>query len=93
MQENFLVKSLHHYGMDWESPFTKHVYETEVTSIKFNLVYMHMWLLKYHLKRPLKDKDFVKEEIKSSVHNEARTKTKLSNVSKLQQRLIMNEHV
>ena len=45
--------------MDWESPFTNHVYETEVTSVRLNMVYLHMWLLKFHLGRPLKDKAFV----------------------------------
>ena len=59
MKENFLIRSLHHYGMDWESPFTNHVYETEVTSVRLNMVYLHMWLLKFHLGQPLKNKNFV----------------------------------
>ena len=75
LPENFLIRSLHHYATDWESPFSKHVYDTEVTSVRLNMVYLHMWLLNYHLGRPLKDKDFVKAEIKDSHHNLDRTKT------------------
>ena len=63
MQENFLVRSLHHYGLDWDSPFTRHVYETEVTSVKLNMVYLHMWLLKYHLTHPFKDKAYIREQV------------------------------
>lgn len=74
MQENFLIRSLHHYAMDWESPFSKHVYDTEVTSVKLNMVYLHMWLLKFHLGMPVKDVNFIKAECKDSHHNLDRTK-------------------
>ena len=83
MQENFLVRCLHHYGLDWESPFTKHVYETEVTSVKLNMVYLHMWLLKYHLNNPFKDKAYIKEQMLLSRHNAPRTKVRPSNIAAL----------
>ena len=59
MREHFLVQALHHYATDWESPFCKHVYETEVTSVRLNLVYLHFWLLNYHMKSPIKNFDFI----------------------------------
>ena len=94
MQEHFIVRAMHHYCVDWESPFTKHIYETEATSVRLNMVYLHMWLLKYHLNNSvLKDSDFVKEEIKSDWNNKARTKINSDHVYDLQQRLIKQEHV
>ena len=33
MLEHFLVRAMHHYATDWDSPFCKHVYETETTSV------------------------------------------------------------
>ena len=45
MQEHFLIRAIHHYAMDFDSPFSEHVYDTEVTSVKFNFCYLHYWLL------------------------------------------------
>ena len=74
MKEHFLVRAMNHYSMDWESPFSKHIYETEVTSVRLNMVYLHMWLLKFHMNRNLKpDKDFLGEEINKDDHYEARS--------------------
>ena len=61
MSGHFLLRALNHYSMEWSSPFSKHVYETEVTSVKLNFVYLHMWLLNYHLARPFRDESFVKQ--------------------------------
>ena len=46
---------MHHYATDWESPFCRHVYETELTSVRLNFVYLHFWLCNYHFNRPIKD--------------------------------------
>ena len=53
--EHFTIRAIDKYSTDWESPFARHVYETEATSVRLNLVYMHLWLLRFHLRRPLKE--------------------------------------
>ena len=42
------LRAIQHYATDFESPFAKDVYSTELTSIKLNLVYLHAWLWTYH---------------------------------------------
>ena len=66
-----------------------------MTSVRLNFVYLHFWLLNYHISRAkFKDPDFVKAQLKESpVHNQARAKIDASNVSQLQDRLVAREHV
>ena len=90
---HFLIRALHHYATDWESPFTRHVYETEVTSVQLNMVYLHMWLLNYHLGRPFKDRAHVDAELRASPDNKARTKIDRYAAIDLQRYLIHKEHV
>jgi len=76
MNEHFLVKAMHHYATDWESPFCNHVYETEATSVRLNFVYLHFWLCNYHMKRPLREDATINEKIAQSKHNLARFSAK-----------------
>ena len=93
MQEHFLVRAVNHYATDWEAPFVNHVYETEVTSVQLNFVYLHLWLLKFHLGRPLKDKIEVNKEIKGEKLLQPRVKVNPKNIRTLIDRLIKHEHV
>jgi len=43
------LRALSHYVNDFEGPFQKEVYETELTSIRCNLMYSNVWLWQHHL--------------------------------------------
>jgi len=69
IKEHFLIRAINHYATDWQSPFTNHVYETEFTSVRLNMVYLHIWLLNFHLSQPFKDESFVAKECKRDRNN------------------------
>ena len=93
MKEHFLVRAMHHYATDWESPFCRHVYETELTSVRLNFVYLHFWLCNYHFNRPVKDVEAFIDKLGESKHNIYRASAKLRTIKKLEDRMVGSEHV
>jgi len=57
------------------------------------MVYLHLWLLNFHLANPLKDTNLITAECKLDQNNAERMKTNAGKVSELTQRLIKKEHV
>ena len=46
-----ILQAIHVYATDFSSPFAEEVFSTQQTSIKLNMVYLHDWMLQYHLSR------------------------------------------
>ena len=46
-----ILQAVHLYATDFGSPFAEDVYSSEKTSVKLNMVYLHDWMLTYHLSR------------------------------------------
>ena len=50
MEGHKTLRAIQHYASDFESPFAADVFSTEHTSIKLNMIYLHSWLMTYHMR-------------------------------------------